>query len=186
MEFQWTLKDDAIKVLHSICQHIWKAQQWPQDWRRSRLILVPKKGSTKESANHRTIALISHASKVMLKILHARLQHYANKASRCPSLVQKRQRNQRSDCRNSRKTSSSVSLTTLKPLTVWIIINCRKFLEMRIPDHLTCLLRNLYVGQEATVRTLYGTTDSFIIEKELWQACLLSPCLFNLYSEHIM
>ena len=73
-----TKKDDAIKVLHSICQQIWKTQQWPQDWKRSILIPIPKKGSTKECANHQTIALISHASKVMLKILHARLQHYVN------------------------------------------------------------------------------------------------------------
>ena len=73
-----SLKDDAIKVLHSLCQQIWKTQQWPQDWKRSILIPIPKKGSTKECANHRTVALISHASKVMLKILHARLQHYAN------------------------------------------------------------------------------------------------------------
>ena len=67
------LKDDAIKVLHSLCQQIWKTQQWPQDWKRSILIATPKKGSTKERANHQTVALISHASKVMLKILHARL-----------------------------------------------------------------------------------------------------------------
>ena len=73
-----SLKEDAVKVLHSLCQQIWKTQQWPQDWKRSILIPFPKKGSTKECANHRTIALISHASKVMLKILHARLQHYVN------------------------------------------------------------------------------------------------------------
>ena len=73
-----TLKDDAIKVLHSICQQIWKTQQWPQDWKRSILIPIPKKGSTKECANHQIIALISHASKVRLKILHARLQLYTN------------------------------------------------------------------------------------------------------------
>ena len=73
-----TLKDDAVKVLHSICQQIWKAQQWPQDWKRSILITVPRKGSTKGCSNHRTIAPISLASKIVLKILHARLQHYAN------------------------------------------------------------------------------------------------------------
>ena len=73
-----TLMDDAIKVLHSVCQLIWKAQQWPPDWKRSILIPIPKKCCTKECANHWTIALLSHASKVMLKILHARLQHYAN------------------------------------------------------------------------------------------------------------
>ena len=74
-----TLKDDAIKMLHSICQQIWKTQQWPQDWKRSILIPIPK-----ECANHQTIALISHDSKDMLTILHARLQHYANQA--CPDV----------------------------------------------------------------------------------------------------
>ena len=69
-----TLKDDAVKMLHSICQQIWKTQQWPQDWKRSVVISIPKKGNAKECSNYCTIALISHASKVMLKILQARLQ----------------------------------------------------------------------------------------------------------------
>ena len=72
------LKDDAVKVLHSICQQIWKTQQWPQAWKRSVFILIPKKGNAKECSNYRTIALISHASKVMLKILQERLQLYVN------------------------------------------------------------------------------------------------------------
>ena len=72
------LKDDAVKVLHSICQQIWKTQQWPQDWKRSVFIPVPKKGNAKECSNYCTIALISHTSKVMLKILQARLQQYVN------------------------------------------------------------------------------------------------------------
>ena len=72
------LKNDAMKVLHSICQQIWKAQQWPQDWKRSVFIPIPKKGKAKECSNYRTIALISHAGKVLLKILQARLQQYVN------------------------------------------------------------------------------------------------------------
>ena len=72
------LKDDAVKVLHSIYHPIWKTQQWPQDWKRSVFIPIPKKGSAKESSNYRTIVLISHASKVMLKILQARLQQHVN------------------------------------------------------------------------------------------------------------
>ena len=72
------LKDDAVKVLHSICQQIWKTQQWPQDWRRSVFIPVPKKGNAKECSNYHTIAFISHSSKVMLKILQARLQQFMN------------------------------------------------------------------------------------------------------------
>ena len=72
------LKDDAVKVLHSICQQIWKTQQWPQDWKRPVFIPIPKEGNAKECSNYRTIILISHAGKVMLKILQARLQQYVN------------------------------------------------------------------------------------------------------------
>ena len=72
------LKDDVVKVLHSICQQIWKTQHWPQDWKRSVFILIPKKGNAKECSNYHTIALISHTSKVMLKIPQARLQPYVN------------------------------------------------------------------------------------------------------------
>ena len=72
------LKDDAVKVLHSICQQIWKTQQWPQDWKRSAFIPIPKKGNAKECSNHHTIALISHDIKIMLKILQARLRQYVN------------------------------------------------------------------------------------------------------------
>ena len=88
--------------------------------------------------------------------------------------------------RNSRKTYTSVSLTTLKPLAVWVIANCGKLKEMGTADHLICLLRNLYAGQEATVRTLYGTTDWFRIEKGVQQSCLLSSCLFNFYGVYMM
>ena len=72
------LKDDTVKVLHSICQQLWKTQQWPQDWKKSVFIPIPKKGNAKECSNYHTIALISHASKIMLKILQARLQEYVN------------------------------------------------------------------------------------------------------------
>ena len=73
------LKDDGVKVLHSLCQQIWKTQQWPQDWKKSVFIPIPKKGNAKECSNYRTIALISHARKVMLKILQARVQQYVNR-----------------------------------------------------------------------------------------------------------
>ena len=79
VELSQILKDDAVKVLHSICQQIWKTQQWPQDWKRSVFIPIPKKGNAKEFSNYHTIALISHASKVILKILQARLQQYMNR-----------------------------------------------------------------------------------------------------------
>ena len=85
VELFQTLKDDAVKVLHSICQQIWKTQQWPQDWKRSVFIPIPKKGNAKQCTSYHSIALISHASKVMLKILQTRLQQYVNHevSSRC-------------------------------------------------------------------------------------------------------
>ena len=128
-----------MKVLLSICQQIWKTQQWPQDWKMSVLVPIPKKGSTKECSNHQTVVLISHASKAMLKILQARLQHYMNwelpmsklglakteePEIKLPTLPGS-QRKQG----NSRKISISVSLTMLKSLTVCIITNCEKLLE---------------------------------------------------------
>ena len=130
------LKDDAMKVLHSICQQIWKTQQWPQDWKRSVFILIPKKGNAKESSNYRTIALISHASKVMLKILQARLQQYVNNFQLFNLVLEKAEEPETKlptstgsskKQESSRKTSISALLTMPKPLTVWITMNCGKF-----------------------------------------------------------
>ena len=87
---------------------------------------------------------------------------------------------------NSRKTSTSASLTILKPLSLWITTNRKILQELGIPDHSTCLLRNLYASQEATLTTLYGTTDWFRIGEGVSQGYILSPCLFNLYAEYIM
>ena len=131
------LKDDVVKVLHSICQQIWKTQQWPQDWKRSVFFPIPKKGHGKECSNYCTIALISHTSKVMLKILQARLQQYEN--CELPDIQAgfrkgRRTRDQIANIlwiiekqESSRKTSISALLTMPKPLTVWITINCGKF-----------------------------------------------------------
>ena len=131
------LKDDAIKVLHSMCQQIWKTQQWPQDWKRSVFIPIPKKGNAKECSNYRTIALILHASKVMLKILQARLQQYVN--HELPDVQAGFIKGRGTEIKlltsagswkkqeSSRKISISALLTMPKPLTVWITINCGKF-----------------------------------------------------------
>ena len=94
------LKDDAVKVLHSICQQIWKTQQWPQDWERSVFIPIPKKGNAKECSNYCTIALISHASTVMFQILQARLQQYVNHELPDVQVVWEKQRNQTSNCQH--------------------------------------------------------------------------------------
>ena len=137
MELFQILKDDAVKVLHSICQQIWKTQQWPQDWKRSVFIPIAKKGNAKECSNYRTIALISHASKVMLKILQARLQQYVNRELLMFKLVLEKAEEPEIKLptsagslkkqESSRKTSISALLTMPKPLTLWITINCGKF-----------------------------------------------------------
>ena len=118
-------------MLHSICQQIWKTQQWPQDWKRSVFIPIPKKGNAKECSNYPTIALISHASKVMLKILQARLQQYVNLELPDVQAGFRKGRGTRDQIANIRwimeKASISALLTMPKPLTVWIMINCGKF-----------------------------------------------------------
>ena len=131
------MKDDAVKVLHSICQQIWKTQQWPQDWKRSVFIPIPKKGNDKECSNYCTFVLISHASKVMLKVLQARLQQYVNHELPDVQAGFRKGIGTRDQIANihwimemqesSRKTSISASLTMPNPLTVWITINCGKF-----------------------------------------------------------
>ena len=131
------------------------------------LIPIPNKGSTKERSNHQTIALISHASEVMPKILHTRLQHYVNWELPDVQAGFRKGRGTRDqivnirwiteEAKNSRKTPTSVSLATLKPLAVWITTNWKILREMGIRDYLICLLRNLYAGQEATVRTRHET-----------------------------
>ena len=130
------LKDDPVKVLHSICQQIWKTQQWPQDWKRSVFIPIPKKGNAKECSNYRTVALISHASKVMLKIVQARLQQYVNfqmfklvleKAEEPEIKLPTSTGSQKKQESSRKKTSISVLLTMPKPLTMWITVNGGKF-----------------------------------------------------------
>ena len=131
------LKDDAVKVMHSICQPTWKTQQWPQDWKRSVFIPFPKKGNAKECSNYHTIALISHLSKVMLKILQAGLQQYMNCELPDVQAGFRKGRGTRDHtanihwiiekARELQKTSISALLTMPKPLTVWITINCGKF-----------------------------------------------------------
>ena len=186
-----------MEVLHSICQQLWKTQQWPHDWKRLVFIPIPKKGNAKECSNYHTIALISHTSKEMLKILQARLQQYVNHELPDVQAGFRKGRGTRDQianihwitkkARKFHKNIYSALLTTPKPLTVvdhnklWKILQ-----EMGTPDHLMCLLRNLYAGQEATVRTGHGKTDWFRIGKGTRQGCILSSSVFNLYAEYIM
>ena len=141
------LKDDATKVQHSICQQIWKTQQWPQDWKRSVLVSIPKKGNAREFSNYRTIALTSHTRKVMIKIIQAKLQQYVNRELPDVQAGFRKGRGTRDQIANirwmikkqegSRKASTSALLTMPKPLTVWITTNWKILKEMgntRPPD----------------------------------------------------
>ena len=170
------LKDDTMKVQHSVCQQIWKSQQWPQDWIRSVFIPIQKKGNAKECSNYHTIVLTSHASKVMLKILQARLPQYMNRELSGVQAGFRKCRGPRDQIANihwiiqkAREFQKNMYFCFIDYAKVFGCVDHNKLWKilkkMGIADHLTCLLRKLYAGQEATVRTGHGTTDWFQIGK---------------------
>ena len=184
-------------MLHSICQQIWKTQQWLQDWKRSVFIPTPKKGNAKEHSNYFTIALISHASKVMLKILQARLQQYVNRGLPDVQAGFRKGRGIRDQIANihwimekAREFQKNIyfcfidytkAFDCVDHIKLWKILQ-----EMGIPGHLTCLLNNLYADQEATVITRHGKTDWFQIGKGVCQDCIFPLYLFSLCAKYIM
>ena len=181
VELFQTLKDDAVKVLHLICQQIWKTQQWPQGGKRTVLIPIPKKGNAKECSNYHTITLISYTSKVMLKIPQARLQQYMNREFPDVQAGFRKVRGTRDQIADiywiierAREFQENIYFCFIDYAKAFVCGSQQggKFLETGVPDHLTCLLRNLYAGQEATVRTRYGTKDWFQIKKGVHQGCM--------------
>ena len=163
-------------MLHSVCQQIWKTQQWPQDWKRSVFISIPKKDNPKECSNYSTIALISHTGKVMLKLRQARLQKYVN--CKLPDVQAGfiKGRGTRDQIANicwiikkAREFQKNIYFCFIDYVKAVDCVDHNKLWkilkEMGILDHLSCLLRNLYAGQEAPVRTGHGTTDWFQIGK---------------------
>ena len=183
------LKDDAVKVLHSICQVIWKTQQWPQDWKRAVFIPILKKGNFKECSNYWTIVVISHASKVMLKIPQARLQQYMNQelpdvqgGFRKGSGTRDQIANIHWIIEKAREFQKNIyfcfidyakAVDCVDHNKLWNILK-----EMAIPDHLTHLLWILYAGQETKVRIGHGTMDWFKTGKGASQCYILSHYLF--------
>ena len=189
------LNNDSVKVLHSICQQM-ENSAVARGLEKVSFHSNPKKGNAKECSNYHTVALISHARKVMLKILQARLQQYVN----CElSDVQggfRKGRGTRDQIANihwiikkAREFQKNIYFCFIDYIKFFDCVDHSKLWkvlkDMGIPDHLTCLLRNLYAGQEATVRTGHGTTDWFQIGKGVCQGSILSPCLFNFYAESI-
>ena len=196
VELFQVLKDDAVKVLHSVCQQVWKMQQWPQDQKRQFSFQSQRKAMPK-NAQTTTLALITHASKVVLKILQAKLHQCVN----CELPDVQAGFRKGSETRDQRLPTSlgswkkqefqkNIYFCSIDYAEAFDCVDHNKLWkilkEMRIPDHMTCFLRNLYAGQEATVRTGPGTTDWFQIGRGVRQSFILSPCLFNLYAEYIM
>ena len=168
-------------MLPSICQQIWKTQKWPQDWKRLVFIPIPKKGNVKESSNYHTIALISHDSKIMLKILQARLQKYMNWELPDAQAGFRKGRGTRDQIVNihwiieeTREFQKNIYFCFIDYTKAFDCVDHNKLWkilqEMGLPDHLTCLLRNLYQGQEATVTTGRGTMDWSQLGKEYIKA----------------
>ena len=182
-----------MKVFHSVCQQIWKTQQWSQDWKTSVFILIPKKGNAKECSNYCTIALISHTSKVMLKILQARHQQYVNCELPDAQAGFRKGRGTRDQTANicwiikkAPEFQENIYFCFIDYAKAFDCVDHNKLWkilkEMGIPDHLTCLLgSNGFLRSGSTVRTGHGTTDWFQIGKGVRQGCILSPCLINLY-----
>ena len=164
-------------MLHSICWLIWKTQKWPVDWKRSVFILIPTKGNAKECSDYRTIALISHAGQVILKILQARIQQDVNHELPDVQAGFRKGRGTRDQIANihwimekAREFQKNIYFCFIDYAKAFDFVDHNKLWkilkEMGIADHLTCLLRNLYAGQEATVRTGHGMTDWFQNEKK--------------------
>ena len=183
------LKDDAVKVLHSICQQIWKTQQWPQDWKRSVFIPIPKKGNAKECSNHHTIAVISQANKVMLKILQARLQQYMNHELSDVQAGFRKGRGTRDQIANmhwiikrAREFQKNIYFCFIDYAKAFDCVDHNKLQNFerdgntRPPD---LPLEKFVCRKQATIRTGHGTKDWFQIGKGVHEGCILSPCFLT-------
>ena len=182
--------------MHSICQQIWKTQQWPRDWKRSIFIPVPKKANAKECSNYHTVALVSHASKLMLKILQARLQQYVNHELPDVQAVFRKGRRTRDHIANicwiiekARGFQKNIYFCFIDYAIGFDCVDHNKLWKIlrdgntRPPD---LPLEKPVCRSGSNIRTGHGTTDWFQIGKGVHQGCILSPCLFNLYAEYIM
>lgn len=189
--------DKGIEVLTALCNQVWKRILWPKEWKRSVYIPIPKKGDSRECSNNRTIALIPHASKVLLKILQKRIEPYMEREMPKEQAGFRRGRGTRDQIANmrwimeeTREFQKKIFICFIDYSKAFDCVDHNKLWiglsSMGVPEHLIVLLKELYSDQEAIVRTEYGDTEWFNINKGVRQGCILSPYLFNMYSENIM
>ena len=189
--------EEAIMMLTAICQQIWIKRIWPKQWKESIYVPIPKKGDPRICSNNRTIALKSHASKVMLKVIQYRLDMYMKQEMAIEQAGFTKGRGTIDQISNLRWIMERATVYQ-RPIYMYFIDYSKAFdcvdhptlwnmmEEMGVPEHMVQVIGSLYTNQEAKVRTEYGDTESFSIGKGVRQGCVLSPYLFNLYSEYIM
>lgn len=189
--------DEAIQVLTKLCQQIWKTGVWPTEWKKSVYVPIPKKGDAKVCSNNRTIALIPHASKVLLKVIQKRMEPYMEREMPEEQAGFRKGRGTRDQIANlrwilekARDYRKDIFMCFIDYSKAFDCVNHARLWtglrKMGIPRHLIELMKGVYTDQQATVRTVYGDTEWFKIGKGVRQGCILSPYLFNLYSEYIM
>ena len=190
-------EEEGVDIMLKLCNKIWKSGKWPTDWKRSVFVPIPKKGDARECSNNRTIALISHSSKVLLKIIQKRLEPYMERELSDVQAGFRKGRGTQDQIANIRWimetareyqqplymcfSDYSKAFDCVDHDTLWLIL-----IKMEVPHHLVTLMKGLYTNQEAAVRSEFGLTDWFPIGKGVRQGCILSPYLFNLYCESIM
>jgi hypothetical protein len=189
--------DEAARVITMLCQTVWDTGHWPKDWKRSVFVPLFKKGDPKDCSNYRTIALISHTSKVLLKVIHNRMEQYVEREIPDVQAGFRKERGTRDQIANlrwimerQREYNQELYLCFIDYQKAFDCVQYDKLWailrQTGIPEHLIYLLKSLYLDQEAAVRTEDGCTDYFKVEKGVRQGCILSPVLFNLYAEGIM
>ena len=187
----------GIDILHDICRDIWNSGTWPSDWTSSVYIPIHKKGKTENCCNYRTITLTSHASKVLLNVIHERIRHFLNEQIPLEQAGFVKGRGTREQILNVRQliekcrefntplilcfVDYNKAFDCVKWKNLWVILA-----EMGVPEHLITLIRNLYANGRAVVRLQEGESDPFDPAKGVRQGCILSPILFNIYGEYIM
>ena len=197
IELVKALGDRGTRMIHEMCNEIWRTREWPQQWKQSVYIPIPKKGDPRECGNNRTIALITHASKVLLKVMQRRIEPYMQRELAAEQAGFRKGRGKRDQIANlrwilekGREYNKHIYMCFIDYSKAFDCVDhtllWRALEDMGVPKHLIVLLRNLYCNQEATVRTEAGDTEWFKIGKGVRQGCILSPYLFNLYTETIM